>query len=174
VSSTVNVENLNGGTAIGTNIDHLQIASATIYNPAARDPDTGLLKEILRLDVGAPHAVTVDEPFDLRVQVKLPGSMPMAATHGEQVTSAGGSVFRRDEAEVVRYRIVPGGQGFSFDPPMLKIPLAPNSESQAVVFEAVSSKAGARKLRVLAYQDDDTLVAQTLLTLEVSIATQPN
>jgi hypothetical protein len=168
-TSTVNVENLNGGTAIGT-----QYNSTTIVNHApARDPDTGLIRENLRLDARAPTRVVLEEAFELRVQIKLPESPPLADAGGEQIASMDGSVFRREESEVVNYKIVPGGDGFTFDPPSLRVKLYPKAESPVLVFEGIARKPGQRKLRVNAYQDEDTLAAQTALLLEIGIAAAP-
>ncbi len=168
-SSTVNVQNLNGGTAIGT-----QYNSTTIINEAPqRDPDSGLIKEDLRLDVRAPSRVVVEEPFDLRVQIKLPDSPPLAATGDEQIASMDGNVFRREESDVVNYKITPGGDGFTFDPPFLRVKLYPKTESRVLVFEGIARKAGQRKLRVNAYQDEETVAAQTALLLEIVIASAP-
>jgi len=169
-SSSVNVNTMNGGTAIGTQYNTTNI---TNVQAAARDPDADLIHEDLRLDLRAPQRVTVEEPFDVQVQIKLPQSPPIAATSDTQVVSAAGSVFRREESEVINYKIVPGGDGFRFDPPSYKLRLYPKSESQLVTFEAIASKSGQRKLRLNAYQDDDTLAAQTSLTLEIVIATSP-
>jgi hypothetical protein len=169
-SSSVSVGTVNGGTVIGTQYNSTQF---TYVQPAPRDPDADLIKEDLRLDVRAPQRVVIEEPFDLQVQIKLPQSPPIAAAAGTQVASADGSVFRREESEVINYRIVPSGDGFRFDPASIKLKLYPKTESPVVTFEGVASKTGQRKLRLNAYQDDDTLAAQTALTLEIVIATTP-
>jgi hypothetical protein len=169
-SSSVSVGTVNGGTVIGTQYNSTQF---TYVQPAPRDPDADLIKEDLRLDVRAPQRVVIEEPFDLQVQIKLPQSPPIAAAASTQVASADGSVFRREESEVINYRIVPSGDGFRFDPASIKLKLYPKTESPVVTFEGVASKTGQRKLRLNAYQDDDTLAAQTALTLEIVIATTP-
>ena len=166
-SSTVNVENLNGGTAIGTQYNYTTFTQAT-----QPDPDTGLIQEELRLDVGSARTATLEEPFELVVQIRTPGSPPLAVADVDQVTSADGSIFRREASEIVHYKIVPGGDGFTFDPPSIRLQLLPNNESKPVRFEAISHKPGKRKLRVNAFQDDETLAAQTFLTLDIAIATQ--
>lgn len=168
-TSTVNVERIDGGSAIGTQYNY---TTFTQVAATERDPDTGLIKEDLRLDVGSPTHALVEEAFDLLVQIKQPGSPPLSVAAAEQVTSADGSIFRRKESEIVHYKIVPGGDGFSFDPPAIRLQLLPSNESKPVSFEVISHKAGKRKLRINAFQVDDTLAAQTFLTLDVAIATE--
>jgi hypothetical protein len=169
VSSTMNIENLSGGTAVGTQYNYTTFTQIAAAQP---DPDSGLIEEKLRLDVGSPHNATVTEPFDLVVQIKQPGSAPLKVEDAEQVTSADGSIFRREKSEIVHYKIVPGGDGFTFEPPSIRLQLLPNKESRPVRFEVISHKAGKRKLRVNAFQDDEVLAAQTFLTLDIAIATQ--
>jgi hypothetical protein len=184
-SSTVNVKEMHGGQAVGTQHNQItahggiagrevRIESVTINNAAAAiNPDTGLIKESLRLYVARPANVEVNESFEIAVQVKQPASPPLTVEDLEAVSSAEGGILRRSASEAVRYRIVPTGDGFEFSPAQVLLKLHPGEDSPVVYLQGVSRKSGLRSLLVTAYQDDDTFAAQTRIKLQVAIVTRP-
>lgn len=180
-TSTVTTGAVSGGTVIGTqhnalggtvNVENLTIVQGGAA-PAAPDPDANAIEERLRLDVALPSAVVVDEPFDLVIAVRQPESPVLAVADLDQVVSAGGSVFRSEADQVLRYRIEVAGAGFQVTPPSYVLKLRPHEDSAPVAFQVVASRPGRRSLFVTAFQEDGALAAQTRLSITVGVAVQP-
>jgi hypothetical protein len=162
---------LNTGISADTvKIDHLVIQQGPV---GAATPDAALIEEKLRLDAVLPRTATVGEAFDLMIAVRQPDAPPLSVADLEQVVSAPGSVFRRENSELVKYRIEVTGATFTIEPRSYLVKLRPRQNSQPVTFQVVGSKAGRHSLLVSAYQDDDSLAAQTRLSIELQVAVQP-
>ena len=84
--------------------------------------------------------------------------------------SAAGSVFREEADSVVSYRIELGGNGFEVEPKQYRVKLRPRQNSLPVAFQVTAKKTGIRTLIVTAYQQDDSVAAQTRLNIEVKVA----
>lgn len=132
--------------------------------------DEPCIEEKIRLDVALSKSAVVDEPFDVVIAVKQSDAPVLAVADLDQVVSGEGSVFRSEENDVVKYRVEVTGAGFEVTPKCYVIELRPKTNSRPVAFQVVSSKKGKRSLIVNAYQENDTLAAQTRVTIEVAIA----
>jgi hypothetical protein len=190
-TTTVKVEKAKGGQVIGTQINHrdtgiggenVQIGSVTIYQgtnaesgkTAGAGSDKHVIEERLRLDVALPKRTVVDEPFDIVIAVMQPGAPPLSITDLDQLISAGGSIFRTNEREIVRYKVEVIGAGFEVSPPSYSLELRPGANSRPITFQVISAKTGKRSLLVNAYQEDGALCAQTKLTIEVTVSITAN
>ena len=128
------------------------------------------IEERIRLDVALPKSAVVNEPFDVVIAVKQPDAPVLAVIDLDQVVSGDGCVFRSDADDIVKYRVEVTGAGFEVTPKCYVIELRPKTNSRPVAFQVVSSKKGKRSLLVNAYQENETLAAQTRVTIEVAVA----
>ena len=136
---------------------------------SAEEPRGPLIEEAVRLDVSAPSAALLDEPFDVAVAVQQPGA-PLLALEGlTEVTSSDGSIFYREEDEVVRYRIELTGAGCEVAPPHYILKLRPLTNSRPCFFQVTAHRPGKRVLLVNAYQEDEALAAQTRVRIEIEV-----
>lgn len=132
--------------------------------------DSLTIEEKIRLDVALPQSAVVDEPFEVVIAVRQPDAPVLTVADLDRVVSGEGSVFRSEEKDVVKYRVELTGAGFKVTPKRYVIELRPRTNSWPVAFQVVSSKKGRRSLIVNAYQENKALVAQTRVTIEVTIA----
>ncbi len=99
----------------------------------------GLQREEIRLDVATPPVVTVNEPFDIAVAIRLPTS-PLL-TLDEMITqSAEGEIYR--SADVVRYRVEVVAADCEIQPKYLTFYLKANSDSPIRYFQAIPTGVG--------------------------------
>jgi hypothetical protein len=172
-SSTVRIGD-NKGQAIGT--IGTQINYSYIQGPSAQVPDdnrrplTNLIEETIRLDVAVPHVAIVDEAFSVVIAVRRPEAPPLSERDLPHVVSATGSVFREEADSVVSYRIELAGDGFRVEPKKYQVKLRPRENSVPVAFQVTSTKTGIRTLIVTAYQQDDSVAAQTRCSIQVKVA----
>lgn len=177
---------MNGGEAIGVqyrgiDADNVQISNLTINQYAADDAERSergraapLVEEEVRLDVAVPKAATVGEAFNVVAQVKQPKSPPLSVPEIDQhYASAPGVTLRHEDEDSIAYRIEVAGVGFEVVPPSIRIRLRPGRDSLPITFQVTALKPGRRSLFVYAYQEDNTLAAQTGILVEVSLAVQP-
>jgi hypothetical protein len=174
VDSKTEVGTMSGGQAIGTQINNRggDTVINNYFEPSAA-PHTASIEEKLRLDVGVPKTVVIDDPFELRVAVMQPDAPTFAVADSDQVVSADGSVFRHEEDDVVQYRVEVHGAGFEIPKSSYVFKLRPGVSSRPVAFEVTAKQVGKRRLYVEAYQMDDSLAAQTAINLEVAVAVKP-
>lgn len=141
--------------------------------PASNNQPKPLLEEAIRLDVAAPPTVPLDEPFDLAVAVRQPGAPALAIEELTQVLSEEGRIFRSEKDEVVTYRIEVTGSGAVVRPPSYRLRLRPGENSRPYFFQVTLTRPGRRSLVVNAYQEDETLAAQTRVRIDVEVEVQP-
>jgi hypothetical protein len=133
-------------------------------------PTPSLIEEAIRLDVAVPSAALLNEPFDLAVAVRQPGAPKLAIEDLTEVVSSDGSVFRTEEAEVIRYRIEVTGSGCEIEPESYALKLRPRANSRPCFFSVTPRRPGVRSLFVNAYQEDESLAASTRIRIEVRVA----
>ncbi len=158
--------NLGGGDFVGRdkNVKSIDARSA---RESAPEP---LQREEIRLDVATPPAVTVGEPFDIAVAIRLPTS-PLL-TLAEMVTqSAEGEIYR--SADVVRYRVEVVATDCEIQPPYITFYLKANTDSPIRYFQATTRRAGRVSLIFNAYQADEHLAASTRVVLTASLVATP-
>jgi hypothetical protein len=172
------------GTAIGQGAsatvnkgvgDQAQIGTLVIYQgtpQATRSAVTGkrkLIEEKIRLDAALPSVVQLGEPFDLAVAVRQPHSSPLAIEDLAKVVSEDGNIFRAKADEVVKYRVEVTGTGCLVEPLHYVFRLRAGENSNPFYFQVTPQRPGKRSLLIAAYQEDDTLAAQTRVALEIQV-----
>ncbi|HNU03209.1 MAG TPA: caspase family protein [Anaerolineae bacterium] len=138
------------------------------FTPNAGQP-TRLIDEAIRLDVAAPAKAIIGGPFQLAVAVKQPESPLLSVDDLEQVMSGTGSIFRESETEVVKYRVEVTAVGCDVQPAYIVLKLRIGKSSTPCYFQITARRAGKQLIIVTAYQDDEALAAQTLLTIPVEL-----
>ena len=136
-------------------------------------PASPLIEEAIRLDVAAPPAATLDLPFDLAVAVRQPGAPTLAVEDLTQVKSQDGTIFRREEEEIVLYRVAVSAAGCDVQPAHYILKLRPRANSLPCWFQLTPHRPGKQSIVVTAYQQDDALAAQTRLSIEVQVPISP-
>jgi hypothetical protein len=136
-------------------------------------PTSPLIEEAIRLDVAAPPAATLHLPFDLAVAVRQPDAPTLAVEDLSQVQSQDGTVFRREEDEIVHYRVAVAAAGCDVQPPHYILKLRPRTNSATCWFQLTPHRPGRQSIFVTAYQQDDALAAQTRLSIEVQVPVSP-
>ncbi len=158
--------NLGGGDFVGRD----KVVNRADERPARESGFENLQREEIRLDVATPPAVTVGEPFDIAVAIRLPTS-PLL-TLAEMVTqSAEGEIYR--SADVVRYRVEVVAADCEIQPKYLTFYLKANSDSPIRYFQATTRRAGRVSLIFNAYQADEHLAASTRVVLTASLVATP-
>ena len=170
-------KNITGG-PVGLSAGTVRVARMTIYqgsNPVSSQGSrsaeqlTPLIEEPIRLDVAVPDSIVLDEPFDLAVAVRQPESPPLSIEDLEQVRSGSGKIFRAEKDEIIRYRIELAGSGFVFVPSYFVLKLRPREDSSPRFFQVTALRPGKRSLVVNAFQEDESLAAQTRIRIEVTV-----
>jgi hypothetical protein len=136
-------------------------------------PTSPLVEEAIRLDVAAPPSATLDLPFDLAVAVRQPDAPILAIEDLTQVKSQDGTVFRREEEEIVLYRVAVAAAACDVSPSHYILKLRPRSNSAPCWFQLTPHRPGKQSIVVTAYQQDDALAAQTRLSIEVHVPVSP-
>jgi hypothetical protein len=164
-----------GAQAIVNKIERLIIYTG---DDAATDADgpsrsaSPLIEEAIRLDVAAPPAAVLNEPFDLAVAVRQPDAPKLAVEDLTEVLSGEGSIFRTEEAEIVKYRVEVTGADCEVEPESYTLKLRPRRNSRVCFFMVTPRRLGVRSLFVNAYQEDESLAASTRIRIEVQVAVQ--
>jgi hypothetical protein len=175
VSGEAGVAIGDGAQAIVTNIERLIIyqgddAASSADGPTG--PASSLIEEAIRLDVAAPPTAVLNEPFDLAVAVRQPDAPSLSIADLTEVVSSPGSVFRTEEAEIVKYRIEVTGSECEVEPESYTLKLRPRANSRPCFFSITPRRPGVRSLFVNAYQEDESLAASTRIRIEVRVAVQ--
>jgi hypothetical protein len=160
-----------GGTVVGVNTGTLIITQGGA--PAAVEQPGPQIEEVIRLDVAAPATALIDEPFDLAVAVRQPSAPPLAIEDLGQVLSEEGRIFRSEQDQLVRYRIEVSGSGVVVTPPSYRLLLRPGENSRPCFFQVTPTRPGRRSLVVTAYQEDETVAAQTRVRIDVQVEIHP-
>lgn len=153
------------------NIYHGTPDPGLLGRPSA--PASPLIEEAIRLDVAAPPAATLDLPFDLAVAVRQPDAPTLSVDDLTQVRSQDGTIFRREEEEIVLYRVAVTAVGCDVQPPHYILKLRPRGNSAPCWFQVTPHRPGKQSIVVTAYQQDDALAAQTRLSIEVQVPVSP-
>ncbi len=153
------------------NIYHGTPDAGLLARPSA--PTSPLIEEAIRLDVAAPPAATLELPFDLAVAVRQPDAPTLSIEDLTQVKSQDGTIFRREEEEIVFYRVAVTAAGCDVQPPHYILKLRPRGNSAPCWFQITPHRPGKQSIVVTAYQQDDALAAQTRLSIEVQVPVSP-
>jgi hypothetical protein len=106
------------------------------------------------------------------VAIKQPESEVLTAPEAQVMTAEGEAFFDPGD-EVVSYRIEVSGDQCEVRPPSLKVKLRRGQDSRPARFQVIARKSGARSLVVVAYQEDDSLAAQTEIKIEAKVRVEP-
>ncbi len=137
---------------------------------AIEKPTPELISESIRLDVATPQRVTVDEPFDIAIAIRQPDAPLLEIDDLESVISGEGDVFRREENEIVRYRVEVSAAGCEVQPNKFTFYLKAGENSHPRFVQVTPRRAGRISILVNAYQEEnDALAAQTRIKLEALI-----
>jgi hypothetical protein len=144
-----------------------------IYQGQPATKPAGSIEEAIRLDVAAPESAMVNAIFYLAVAVRQPGSPHLAIDDLTQITSTDGSIIHSDSDEVIRYRIeVQESIWFEVTPRYQILKLRPRQNSHPCFFQLIPHKSGQCNLVVTAFQEDESLAAQTRINVRVEVPVQ--
>lgn len=142
----------------------------SIVNRVMQMSDSALISESIRLDVATPQRVTVDEPFDIAIAIRQPDAPLLEIDDLESVISGEGDVYRREENEIVRYRVEVSAAGCEVQPNKFTFYLKAGENSHPRFVQVTPRRAGRISILVNAYQEEnDALAAQTRIKLEALI-----
>lgn len=154
-------------------IDQLTVIQSDLTPDVEASP-IPLIEEAIRLDVAAPRAAQLGEPFDIAVAVRQPDAPTLAFESLTEVTSGEGSIFRKEEDEVIKYRIDLTALGCEVVPSHYILKLRPRTNSRPCIFQVTAHRPGKRVLLVSAYQEDEALAAQTRVHIEIEVPIEPH
>jgi hypothetical protein len=131
------------------------------------------IEEAIRLDVAVPESAMLNATFYLAVAVRQPDSPHLVIDDLTQITSTDGSIIHSDSDEVVRYRIeVQEGTWFEVTPRHQILKLRPRQNSHPCFFQITPHQSGRRSLVVTAFQEDESLAAQTRINVLIEVPVQ--
>jgi hypothetical protein len=132
--------------------------------------DDELIEEKIRIDLAVPEAaVVVGETFEIAVAIHRPKSAKLQVEGMGSVTSGDGTVYRRKEDELVRYRVSVAASNCSIDTSSYTFQLRAGRDSEPCFFQLTPTRAGTIRITVTAYQEDDLLVGQTRRQLQAVV-----